>query len=188
MSLHAVAEFIRHMSLFTAVRESRYMYPIILSTHLSCIALFGGLILITNLRLLGFALTRYSIASVVNQLRPWKWLGLILMVSAGILQAGSKANIYYDNPYFVVKMCTLLLVAVHSVVFRKSVYRDETVPAPSTPQTTAIARIAGITSLVLWIGIVALGRWIAYYDRPDEALLIHLRAAIHIVALVTAAR
>jgi hypothetical protein len=33
------------------------VYPIVLSTHLACIAIFGGLILITNLRLLGWALS-----------------------------------------------------------------------------------------------------------------------------------
>jgi hypothetical protein len=33
---------------------SAYFYPIVLATHLTCIAIFGGMILITNLRLLGW--------------------------------------------------------------------------------------------------------------------------------------
>jgi hypothetical protein len=169
MSLHDFAEFIRHLSLFTAVRESRLMYPILLSTHLSCIAVFGGLILVTNLRLLGIALTNYSIASVVRQLRPWKWAGLLLMLSVGILLAGSKANIYVDNPYFVMKISTLLLIVVHFFAFRCSVYRDETVAAEKGPRSSGVAKVAGALSLALWVSIVVLGRWIAYYDRPDEA-------------------
>jgi hypothetical protein len=172
MELHDFAEWIRHMSLFTAVRESALVYPVILSSHLACIAVFGGLIVVTNLRLLGLALTQYSIASVVRQLRPWKWAGLILMVSLGILLAGSKANIYIDNPYFVMKISTLLLIAVHFLIFRKAVYRDEAEPGEKQPRSSGIAKLAGATSLALWITVVTMGRWIAYYDRPDSAKLI----------------
>jgi hypothetical protein len=169
MSLHDFAEFVRHLALFTAVRESRLMYPIILSTHLACIAVFGGLILVTNLRLLGLALTQYSIASVVRQLRPWKWAGMILMISMGVLLAGSKANVYVDNPYFLMKLSTLLLISGHFLVFRKQVYRDETDPASDGPRSGKAAKMAGVLSLVLWVTVVIMGRWIAYYDRPDHA-------------------
>jgi hypothetical protein len=171
MSFYDLAEWIRHLWLFTLVRESSLMYPIILSTHLSIIGVFGGLIVATDLRLLGFVLTRYSIAAVIRQLRPYKWVGLILMICMGVLLAGSKANIYYDNPYFIMKISTLLLIGVHFLIFRKTVYRDETVPSPDGPKTTAVAKLAGLTSLVLWITIVVCGRWIAYYDRPDDEKL-----------------
>jgi hypothetical protein len=172
MSLHDFAEYVRHLSLFTAVRESKLVYPCILSTHLAIIGVFGGLIVVTNMRLFGLVLTRYSIASVIRELRPYKWLGLILMVTMGILLMGSKANIYYDNPYFIMKMSLLfLIIPLHSLIFHKSVYQDETVPAADGTKTTGIAKIAGLTSLVLWVSIVICGRWIAYYDRPDEQKL-----------------
>jgi hypothetical protein len=171
MSLQDFAEYIRHLALFTAVRESRLMYPIILSTHLSCIAVFGGLILVTNLRLLGVALTQYSIASVVKQLRPWKWMGLILMLSMGILLAGSRATVYVDNPYFLMKLSTLLLIFVHFLVFRKSVYRDEAIPSADGPRSSNVAKTAGALSLAFWVMVVIMGRWIAYYDRPNEVSL-----------------
>jgi hypothetical protein len=171
MSFYDFAEWIRHLWLFTLVRESSLLYPIILSTHLSIIGVFGGLIVTTDLRLLGVVLTRYSIATVIRQLRPYKWVGLILMICMGILLAGSKANIYYDNPYFLIKISTLLLIGVHFLIFRRAVYRDETVPAADGPKTTGIAKLAGVTSLVLWITIVVCGRWIAYYDRPDDEKL-----------------
>ena len=159
---------IRHLWLFSIVRQSSLLYPIILSTHLAIIGVFGGLILVTDLRLLGLVLTRYSISAVIQQLRPYKWTGLILMLCMGILLAGSKANIYYDNPFFLMKVSMLLLVGVHSLIFRKSVYRDETVGLDDGSKSTPIAKLAGATSILLWITIVVCGRWIAYYDRPDE--------------------
>src|SRR5579859_3005846 len=92
---------------------SSYAYPIVLATHLSCIAVFGGMILMTNLRLLGWALTSYPIAEVLLSLRVWKRLGLLIMVACGVLLAGSEAGKYYNNPYFQIKMTLLGLLALH---------------------------------------------------------------------------
>lgn len=71
---------------------SVHAYPIVLATHLSCIALFGGLILMTNLRLLGWALTDYSVSDLVEKLRVWKTAGFVIMAGCGLLLAGSEAR------------------------------------------------------------------------------------------------
>src|SRR5277367_4346473 len=109
MSLDSVCQSIQDTSLLTAMRESAWVYPIVLSTHLTCIAVFGGLILLTDLRLLGVTLRGASVSDVVGGLRPWKWLGFVIMVSCGILLGSAKAVSYYDNPYFQIKMTLLAL-------------------------------------------------------------------------------
>jgi hypothetical protein len=60
MTLASVGRTLQELRGFTAVRESAYVYPVILSTHVACIALFGGLILLTNVRLLEWCLTFLS--------------------------------------------------------------------------------------------------------------------------------
>ena len=162
MTVASIGRFIQDLSPFTAVRESSYVYPIVLSTHLACIATFGGLILITDLRLLGWTLTDIPIDQLIRSLRPWKQLGFSIMVTCGVLLGASKAADYLTNPYFVVKMTLLLGVGLHGLYFRRTVYRRE---ATAIPASTA--RLAAVLSLVLWVGVVSMGRWIAYYDRPD---------------------
>jgi hypothetical protein len=54
----------------TSIRESAYMYPIILSTHLVAIALFGGMLLMSDMRLLGWALKDQPVSTIVGGLRP----------------------------------------------------------------------------------------------------------------------
>jgi len=144
----------------TELRESALVYPIILMLHLMCIAFFGGLIFATDLRLLGVAFKDASVAEVVGWLRPWKQAGFVVMVTCGILLASSKADDYYPNPYFRIKILLLLLVGVHAMVFRKGVYRN---PAPPSP---GMARAAAIISMSLWVGILSMGRWLAYYEAP----------------------
>jgi hypothetical protein len=155
-------ESIQSLGLFTAIRESALAYPIILSTHLSSIALFGGAILMTDLRLLSLALTCEPASDVIGQLRNWKRIGFVMMASSGILLAGAKAATYRGNPYFQLKLGLLALVGVHALVFRRRVYGN----AAKLDAATAMprpAKLAACLSLALWVGIVSAGRLIAYY-------------------------
>jgi len=162
MTLAAIGRAIQDVSVFTAVRESVYVYPIILSTHLACIAVFGGLILVTNLRLLGWMLTDVPVDALIQSFRPWKQAGFIVMVTCGALLGASKAEEYLANPFFLTKLTLLAGVALHGLYFGGKVYRrEERLISPS------MARAAAILSLMLWIGVVSMGRWIAYYDPPS---------------------
>jgi len=161
MSLAEIGRAVQDIGLFTAVRESTLAYPILLSTHLACIALFGGLILTTNLRLLGWVLRDVPADDVIRGLRPWKQGGLIVMVTAGALLGASKAEEYLTNPFFQIKMLLLAGLLIHHLYFRKRVYRC---PAPLVEGPTA--RMAAVLSLLLWVGVASMGRWIAYYDPP----------------------
>ena len=100
MSLGTIAQAIQDTGFFTTIRESGLLYPVIMSSHLSSIALFGGMILITDLRILGFAMKDTTVTDIVTQLRPWKRLGFVIMIGCGICLGGAKLSQYYDNPYF----------------------------------------------------------------------------------------
>lgn len=141
---------------------SAHAYPIVLATHLSCIALFGGMVLLTNLRLLGWALTGYPVSEVFDRLRVWKWIGFAIMISCGLLLAGSEAGKYYDNPYFLIKMALLALLGVHALVFRRGVYAN-TAALDRAPALPPQAKLAAVLSLILWTGVLCAGRMIGYY-------------------------
>jgi hypothetical protein len=160
MSVAEVFHWIQETGWATNIRESGLTYPIIMSLHLSAIAFFGGMILMTNMRLLGLAMTGIPLPDLVKQLRPWKWAGFVMMVTCGVLLASAKADTYYPNPYFRMKMALLFLVLLHALVFRRTVY------GALTPGRHA--RVAACLSLALWLGILSMGRWIAYYEAPKD--------------------
>jgi len=165
MSAASISHAIQSIGFLTAFRESGYVYPIVMATHLTCIAVFGGLILATDLRLLGLALTDMPIADVVNGLRNWKRLGFVIMVTMGLLLGLSEMDKYYGNPYFQIKMFLILMIGVHAIVFRPRVYNNPEA-LDRAPQIPRVAKTAAICSLVIWIAIPCLGRWIAYYEPP----------------------
>ena len=55
--------------------------------HMVTLAMFGGMILMTDLRMLGWAMSSRPVADVVDQLRMTNRWGLVLMVTLGVLLA-----------------------------------------------------------------------------------------------------
>ena len=168
MSLLSIFHWLQETDFATALRESALVYPTVMATHLTGMALFGGMIFITDLRILGIAMRGTSVSDVVNQFRPWKYAGLVLTATCGIMLAWAKAEFYYHNPFFWAKLSLLTLVAVHALVFRKSVYKN-TAELDRAPVMPTNAKVAACLSLALWIGILSMGRLIGYYEAPVQA-------------------
>jgi len=158
--------WLQNTSIATGIRESALVFPIILSLHLTGMGLFGGMILMTDLRLLGIAMTKHPVSDVVNGLRPWKHLGLTLTATCGILLLWSKAAIYYPNPYLWIKLTLFALIIIHALVFR-SVYRNIS-DLDRSPVIPGRAKAAAVLSMILWISVVTAGRWIGYWEPKGE--------------------
>lgn len=167
MSLSSFAQWLGHTEWALDFASSSYAYPAVMSTHLLCIAIFGGMIFMTNMRLLGWGLKSQSVSAVLGKLRPWKRGGLVVMVGCGLLLAGSEFQKYYDNPYFWTKITLLALIGVHGLAFRRSVYYN-TVQLDAALVMPRAAKLAASLSLILWISVVCAGRMIGYYERPTQ--------------------
>jgi hypothetical protein len=159
MSVPAMLEWIESTDLSTSIREGGLPYPILGGFHLLAIAWFGGMLLATDLRLLGWAMRRSPVSDVVRQLQPWKRLGFVIVVASGLLLAWCEPIKLYRSPAFWVKMALFALVGVHALVFRSGVYRN---PAKLDAGVTAQAKLAAVLSLLLWAGLIVSGRLIAF--------------------------
>jgi hypothetical protein len=157
------AHSIQSIDFLTAFSESVLAYPIVLSIHLTCIALFGGMILMTSLRLLGLNFMGLTITEMVTNLRPWKRVGGTIMIATGLLLATCEAEKYAPNPFFWTKMIVLGLIGVHAMIFRPIVYK-QTEELDRSPVIPTKAKVAAILSLVLWTTMFTMGRLIAYWD------------------------
>ena len=169
MSLLSFAQWLQGTGFATALRGSWYVYPVVLSLHLVFIAFFGGMIFVANMRLLGLAFRSYSISDVMNQLRWPKRIGFLLVLTCGALLASSKAEEYYYNVFFWMKMTLLALIFLHGLIFRRTVYRN-TAALDKAPAIPTVAKLAASLSLVLWVSVAIAGRGIGYIEPPIEKL------------------
>ena len=155
--LLSLAIWVQNLEFFVYLRGSSYTYPAILALHLCAISLFGAMIVATDLRLLGWAFRRSSIAAVVDQPRVPKRIGFLFAAACGFLLFCSKAEDYYFNIFFRIKISLFILVVVHALVFRAYVYNQPAgLDGPSGAPVRA--KLAAGLSLCLWICILCAGR------------------------------
>lgn len=154
-----ILQWVESTALSTAIREGALLYPIIGGLHLLAIALFGGMLVLTDLRLLGWAMQRRTVSDVLEQFRGWKRAGFALVVASGLLLAWAEPLKLYRSPSFREKMALMALVGVHALVFRHGVYEN----AKALDQgLTLRAKLAAALSLMLWAGLIVTGRLIAF--------------------------
>jgi len=174
MSVLEFAQSLQSTGWASYLRMSAYIYPAILATHLTGIALFAGAVLVTDLRLLGVAFRNQPVSDVVDLLRWPKRIGFLVIATCGFLLASSKAEEYYYNTFFRIKLALLVLVAVHALAFRGSVYNNATA-LDKAPRIPGRAKLAAALSLLLWISIACVGRGIGYIEPPLDKLHAGLR-------------
>jgi hypothetical protein len=158
--------WLENLGPFADLRSSAYAYPVVLALHVSAFSLFGAMIVATDLRLLGWALGAASIADVIDRLRWPKRIGFLLAATFGFLLFSCKAEEYYFNAFFRLKILLFILVAIHALAFRNAVY-GKAAELDRAVDPTARARLAAGLSLLLWLAILCAGRAIGYVaGRP----------------------
>lgn len=157
----AFCKWLEQTSAGAAVRQSLWLFPAIETMHLLGMATVLASIAVFDLRLMGLAMRGERLSAVARRVHPWTWAGLAVQVVTGGLLFSSEAVHMYSNPAFRVKMLLIVLAGVHALAFHFTAYRnvanriDNTVSSPG-------AKTAGVISLLLWIGVVAAGRWIGF--------------------------
>jgi hypothetical protein len=145
----------------TAIRQGSLLFPAIESIHVLMITTVVGTIAIVDLRLIGYAAHRRGARQLILDLLPFTWVAFALAAVTGSLLFTSNAIGYAADGPFLTKMVMLVLAGINMAVFHRTAYRridqwDDALPPPKG------VRIAGATSLMLWIVIVFLGRWIGF--------------------------
>jgi hypothetical protein len=160
MSLLQWCLWLQDTPLGTSIRESGYAYPLIEGTHVLGLSLSVGTIMWFDLRLLGVAMRRDAVSQVFAQVRPWMLTGFAIMFTTGALLFSARAADAYNSNYFRIKAGLLVLGALNVVIFHTTIDRQR--DRWDTGHPPFRARMAGLVSLILWFGIIAAGRIMAY--------------------------
>ncbi len=144
------------------ISDSLWLFPLIESIHVWGIVILVGATGILDLRLLGLVLKEQPVSKLNRTLLPWAWCGFAIMIISGTLLFSSEATKLYNNGAFLLKMVLILLAGINALVFHTTIYQrvEKWDLAAATP---VAAKLAGAFSLVLWVGVIFAGRWIAYW-------------------------
>src|SRR5262249_54976294 len=78
-----------------ALHESVYVWPLLESAHVLCLALFVGTAIMLDLRLLGVAMTHIPASAFTQRLLPWTRGGFVIMAVTGVLLFTATPVDYY---------------------------------------------------------------------------------------------
>ena len=139
-----------------ALNSSEYIFPILECFHITGFALSIGTIAIVDLRLLGLGMRNQTPAQLATDVAPWTLAGLGVMLISGPMIFLSDAAMYLRNPSFRFKIACLLV----AIIFNYTIHRKV---AMSNGSSSGLSKLVGALSLLLWVGVVAGGLFIAFY-------------------------
>ena len=166
--LFDLCQWLESLSWSTTIRESLWVFPALESIHLCTMILMVVGIAAVDLRLLGIALGRQPVSQLAGRVLRVVWLSFGANAVTGSLLFVSRAKYYFypqsesqleiNSPFLIKLLLIFLAVAFHSVVFRRTARWDD---APPLAMPLG-AKLVGSFSLLLWVGVIAVSRWIAF--------------------------
>lgn len=163
LKLRSIIEFLAHTSASDVIRTEYWIIPTVQIVHILAISVVMASMAMFDLRLMGLAATRNSIASFSKRFMPWLWIALVVLLLSGSILIIGEPERSLGNIFFQIKMGLLLTAIIVTVGFQIRLKRDLAQGASDLkPAHFVAAKFTGLISLALWIGIVACGRFIAY--------------------------
>jgi hypothetical protein len=135
--------------------------PIAQTFHILAIAAAFGSVLMINLRVAGVAGTNRTMDQIAHRYLPWVWWALVTLLASGIVMIIGEPVREILNPCFWIKMVLILVAIAISLWFQSSVRRNAGW-WELTPKRQLAIRAGASGVIVLWLAIMAFGRWIAY--------------------------
>lgn len=144
-----------------ALEGSLNFWNLLEGTHLITLMLFAGTIFVVDLRLLGVTFRKTPVSALSDRVLPMTVVGFVLMVVTGLALFLAKPVIYYHSIWFRAKLVFLAIAMLNIVIFHTRVQRNQhkwdTLALP--PRA---ARISAALSLISWIAVITMGRFIPY--------------------------
>ena len=151
---------IERLPLAVAMRQELWLYPAVEIVHILGFVTLVGSIIVFDLRLLGLT-QGLPVRALARHVLPWSFGALLLIVPSGLLMFIAHAGDLVGNTAFIVKMCLLFCAAINAALFHAGVFRTADMWDSGTSVPLS-AKMHASLSLLIWIGVIACGRLLAY--------------------------
>lgn len=134
-----------------------WIVPAVQTLHILSIGLVLAAVLMLNLRLLNLACRDQPVTRIAARFLPVVWWTLPVLLVTGLLMIAAEPARSLENSAFQLKMVLLLSIVTLTFTVQRRI---------DTNRWSSSSRLwltgFPLLSLLLWVGIVFAGRWIAY--------------------------
>lgn len=138
--------------MFTALRSHVWAYPALEVVHIVGIALLLGNLVLLELRVFGWGAT-IAPRDLARLSLSLALCGFGLAALSGLVMFATQPQELLSNRAFTLKMLLLMLAACNAAWFHGR---------GSLARLDGLARAQMLLSTLIWLAVVACGRWIAY--------------------------
>lgn len=140
------------MNGFPAIAEHPFAYPALEVVHIVGIALLLGSLVLLELRVWGLA-PDLPVQPLARLALPLSLAGFAMVVLSGLTMFAAHPGELLANRAFVAKMGLVATAGLNAAAFHAR---------GGLARLDRLAKAQTVLSLGLWLGVIILGRWIAY--------------------------
>jgi hypothetical protein len=140
------------VNFFAALKSSVWAYPALEVLHICGIAMLLGNLVLLEMRVFGRG-AGLDVKTLARLSLGIAGLGFSLAAATGLLMFASQAAELLTNRAFTLKMVLLMLAGCNAAWFHGR---------GSLDKLDGVARLQMVVSILIWVAVVACGRWIAY--------------------------
>lgn len=141
-----------------AIQNAFWVIPTVQTVHILAIATVMASVVMVDFRLLGVVGRSQTIPDVAHRYLPWIWCAVLVLLASGTILIIGEPGRELLSDVFWIKMSLLLGALAVTGIIHYVVNHG----AQFWERRRAVAWVTAVASLMLWVAILAAGRWIAY--------------------------
>jgi hypothetical protein len=154
-------KWLSQTSFSLVIQTHQWIIPTIQSIHIVAIGVVVASVFMIDLRVLGWAGRDQTLLQTVGRFGPWLSGALcVLLVTGALMVIGEPARELLSFSFWL-KMCLVAVGTVIAAAFQIALRRNERHWEESLINRRTTKSLA-ILTLLIWVGIIILGRLIAY--------------------------
>ena len=137
-----------------------YLWPFCETLHFIGLAMLVGIAGMLDLRMIGMA--KGIPIKTLQSLMPWAVVGFIVNAITGFMFFAGDPSQYLNNVAFYYKMLFIALAGVNVGLFYVTGLAKQVDATGAGGDAPAGAKVVGLASIVLWIGVMYWGRMLPF--------------------------
>ncbi len=162
--IDSLLDLIAQSPVSSFIAEDAKAFPAIELVHVLSVVTLLGTVLMVDLRMLGLMLRGYPAGALGRLLLPITWLAFCGAALTGALLFSSNPHGYAGNAAFRAKLVLLALAGLNMAFFHLVGQRGRDFDRGGAMPLAA--RTAAALSALIWLAVIACGRWIGFTMAP----------------------
>jgi hypothetical protein len=144
------------------LQRVEWIVPLVQTVHILAIGVIVSAVFVFNLQLIGVVRHHLPLSRAAARFQSIVWWTLPVLLITGIVLIIAEPARSLGSTAFQLKMVLLACAVTVTLWYRRLFARDATRDPAREKRGRRLPKFAAVVCMLLWVGIIFAGRWIAY--------------------------